>query len=112
MWALGTPPTPPSSERSVPVPEPKERVSVPTSSMGRTDRVVALRRGAFVTRDPRMTGDGLGNGLGLFLGTFEGEMCLSVADNDAWHTREDVDAYLGREGSKDKTVVFGGLNLR
>ncbi|KAH6883553.1 hypothetical protein B0T10DRAFT_580589, partial [Thelonectria olida] len=107
MWAMGTPATPHSSERPMPVPGPKAHASVSISSTGQTDRVVAPRQGALRAQNPWVTGEELGNGLGLFLGTFEGEMCLSAAYNDAWHTREDVNGYLRR----CKAVVFEGLGI-
>jgi hypothetical protein len=54
-----------------------------------------------------VTGEELGNGLGLFLGTFEAELCLSAAYNDAWHTEGKVREYLER----CKKVVFSGLGV-
>lgn len=47
-------------------------------------------------RDPWVTGEELGNGVGVFLGTHRGEMSLSAAYNDAWRGREEVLGYLGR----------------
>ncbi|KAH7176933.1 hypothetical protein EDB81DRAFT_773793 [Dactylonectria macrodidyma] len=104
MWAAGTPPLPPSP-RPLPVPPPKSQASVSISSMGRTDAIVPPRVGAFDVQNPWVTGEELGNGLGLFLGTFNGEMCLSAAYNDAWHTKSDIADYLDRCAE----VVFNGL---
>ncbi|KAM5343439.1 hypothetical protein ACJ41O_011976 [Fusarium nematophilum] len=106
LWGLGNPPLP-LSPRPLPVPPPKPHPSVSISSMGRTDAIVALKTGAFNARDPWVTGEELGNGLGLFLGTFDGELCLSAAYNDAWHTESDVDEYLKR----CKDVVFSASEL-
>ncbi|KAF5650186.1 uncharacterized protein FTJAE_609 [Fusarium tjaetaba] len=106
MFSQATPALP-SGPRPLPVPEPNAHPSVSISSMGRTDTIVALNTGAFEARDPWVTGEELGNGLGLFLGTFRGELCLSAAYNDAWHTEWDVKEYLER----CKDVVFSGLGI-
>ena len=75
--------------------------------MGRTDGIVFPETGAFSTRDPWVTGEELGNGLGLFLGTSRGELCLSAAYNDAWHTEADVERYLKR----CKDVVLSSFGI-
>ncbi|KAJ3525403.1 hypothetical protein NM208_g11654 [Fusarium decemcellulare] len=106
MWGLGTPPLP-LSPRPLPVPPPKAHPSVSISSMGRTDSIVAPENGAFSTFDPWVTGEELGNGLGLFLGTSRSELCLSAAYNDAWHMKDDVDQYL----KCCKEVVFWGFDI-
>ncbi|KAM0549464.1 hypothetical protein ACHAPJ_009450 [Fusarium lateritium] len=106
MFSQGTP-TLPASPRPLPVPPPKTYPSVSISSMGRTDAIVAPETGAFSTQDPWVTGEELGDGLGLFLGTSRGELCLSAAYNDAWHTEDDVREYLER----CKDVVFLGVGI-
>ncbi|KAF4497182.1 hypothetical protein FAGAP_6641 [Fusarium agapanthi] len=106
MFSQATPLLP-SGPRPLPVPEPNAHPSVSISSMGRTDAIVAPETGAFEARDPWVTGEELGNGLGLFLGTFRGELCLSAAYNEAWHTAVDVKEYLER----CKEVVFFGLGI-
>ncbi|CVL12099.1 hypothetical protein FPRO06_04757 [Fusarium proliferatum] len=106
MFSQATPSLP-SGPRPLPVPEPNAHPSVSISSMGRTDAIVAPETGAFEARDPWVTGEELGNGLGLFLGTFRGELCLSAAYNEAWHMETDVEEYLER----CKTVVFSGLGI-
>ncbi|EMT72508.1 hypothetical protein FOC4_g10001662 [Fusarium odoratissimum] len=106
MFSQATPSLP-SGPRPLPVPEPNAHPSVSISSMGRTDAIVAPEAGAFEARDPWVTGEELGNGLGLFLGTFQGELCLSAAYNDAWHTETDAKEYLER----CKDVVFSGLGI-
>ncbi|KAK2054948.1 hypothetical protein LY76DRAFT_596490 [Colletotrichum caudatum] len=98
----------PASPRPPPVPPPKAHPSVSISSMGRVDDIIAPGTGAIEARDPWVTGEELGNGLGLFLGTFRGELCLSAAYNDAWHTAPDVLDFLKR----CEDVVFGGLDLQ
>lgn len=76
--------------------------------MGRVEAIVTPEIKSISVRDPRVTGEELGNGLGLFLGTFRGELCLSAAYNDAWHTEGDVRGYL--DCCKD--VVFSGLGIQ
>ncbi|RGP71746.1 hypothetical protein FSPOR_3112 [Fusarium sporotrichioides] len=98
----------PSSPRPLPIPPPKAHPSVSISSMGRVEAIIAPETKSFSARDPWVTGEELGNGLGLFLGTFRGELCLSVAYNDAWHTEGDVRTYLER----CKEVVFLGLGVK
>ncbi|KAI1062825.1 hypothetical protein LB507_005602 [Fusarium sp. FIESC RH6] len=101
-------PTLPASPRPLPIPPPKAHPSVSISSMGRVESIIAPETKSFNANNPWVTGEELGNGLGLFLGTFRGEMELSAAYNDAWHTSEDVRGYLER----CKSVVFGGLGLK
>ncbi|KAF4963455.1 hypothetical protein FSARC_8552 [Fusarium sarcochroum] len=107
MFSQATP-TLPASPKPLPVPPPKAYPSVSISSMGRTDAIVAPETGAFSARDPWVTGEELGNGLGLFLGTSQGELCLSAAYNDAWHTEDDVKQYLER----CKDAVFFGVGIK
>ncbi|EKJ75828.1 hypothetical protein FPSE_04008 [Fusarium pseudograminearum CS3096] len=106
MFAQGTPDLPPSP-RPLPIPPPKAHPSVSISSMGCVEAIIAPETKAFSARDPWVTGEELGNGLGLFLGTFRGELCLSAAYNDAWHAEGDVRTYLER----CKEVVFLGLGM-
>lgn len=106
MWAAGTPNLP-TTPRPFPVPPPKKHASVSLSSIGLVDSIVASRIGAFRVRNPWVTGEELGNGLGLFLGTFDGELCLSAAYNEAWHGEAEVAEYLGR----CKAVVFDCLEM-
>ncbi|KAL0934118.1 uncharacterized protein CTRU02_210917 [Colletotrichum truncatum] len=106
IWAAGIPPVP-LEPRPLPVPPPKEHPSVSISSMGRVDSIIAPKAGAFEAHNPWVTGEELCNGLGLFLGTFRDELCLSAAYNDAWHTEEDVLDFLRR----CEEVVFRGFNI-
>ncbi|KAF4944167.1 hypothetical protein FGADI_12880 [Fusarium gaditjirri] len=106
MFSQATPALP-GGPRPLPVPGPNAHPSVSISSMGRTDAVVAPETGALEARDPWVTGEELGNGLGLFLGTFQGELCLSAAYNDAWHTETEVKEYLER----CKGAVSSGLGI-
>ncbi|OLN97793.1 hypothetical protein CCHL11_02514 [Colletotrichum chlorophyti] len=106
IWAAGTPPVP-THPRPLPVPPPKTHPSVSISSMGRVDSIIAPKTGAIEVHDPWVTGEELGNGLGVFLGTFRDELCLSAAYNDAWHTEADVFDFLKR----CKDVVFRGFGI-
>ncbi|KAM0274300.1 hypothetical protein ACHAQH_007974 [Verticillium albo-atrum] len=106
LWAMGTPDLP-LTPRPLPVPGPNTHPSVSISSMGRVDTIVSPKSGAFEVHDAWVTGEELGTGLGMFLGSFNGRMCLSAAYNDAWHEEADVSSFLQR--SKD--VVWAGLDL-
>lgn len=86
-----------------PVPKPNEKPSVSISSMGLIDRIVDARVGRVRVDNPWVTGEELGTGLGLFLGTFKGELELSAAYNDAWHDKEEVEGFL----SRCEEIVFG-----
>ena len=94
-WALSTPPYPPGPE--VPeIPSPNEAPSVSISSLGIIDKIISPSQGIFELYDPWVTGEELGTGLGLFLGTFRGAMCLSIAYNDAWHTEGEATNFINR----------------
>lgn len=54
------------------------------------DKIIQPRRSVFELDDPWVTGEELGTGLGLFLGTFKGELFFSVAYNDARHNIEEA----------------------
>ncbi|KAK2024753.1 hypothetical protein LX32DRAFT_84755 [Colletotrichum zoysiae] len=107
IWAAAVPDVP-ASPRPPPVPPPKAHPSVSVSSMGRVDGIIAPETGPIGAHDPWVTGEELGNGLGLFLGTFRGELCLSAAYNDAWHAAPNVLDFLKR----CEDVVFSGLGLQ
>ncbi|KAI9035133.1 uncharacterized protein KD926_004484 [Aspergillus affinis] len=107
-WAKGTPPYPEPDEYPVPpVPGPNESPSVSISSMGVIDNIIALTRGVFQLSDPWVTGEELGTGLGVFLGTFRGRLALSAAYNDAWHNKEEAVDFL----TQCNEVVCRGLGL-
>ncbi|CCF37048.1 hypothetical protein CH063_08472 [Colletotrichum higginsianum] len=106
IWAASVPDLP-TSPRPLTVPPPKAHPSVSISSMGRVDSIIAPKTGAIEAYDPWVTGEELGNGLGLFLGTFRDELCLSAAYNDAWHTEANVLNFLKR----CEDVVLHGFGL-
>ncbi|KAK4173219.1 hypothetical protein QBC36DRAFT_336253 [Triangularia setosa] len=110
IWSAATPSLPlPQSENdewNVPVPLPNSKPSVSISSMGLIDKLIASRVDDIEVHNPWVTGEELGTGLGLFLGTFRGEMELSAAFNEAWHTVEEVSGFLDR----CEEIVFGWVD--
>ncbi|PLB53817.1 hypothetical protein P170DRAFT_469305 [Aspergillus steynii IBT 23096] len=107
-WAKGTPPYPDPKDGAVPpVPKPDASPSVSISSMGVIDRIITPTQGVFELSDPWVTGEELGTGLGVFLGTFRGQLALSAAYNDAWHERNEAVDFLTRCNE----VVWRGLGL-
>ncbi|KAK3334381.1 hypothetical protein B0H65DRAFT_504061 [Neurospora tetraspora] len=105
-WAEHTPLLPEGvlkGEEKMEVPKPKKVPSVSISSMGVVDRIVKREhslglggegRGKLEVHRPWVTGEELTNGLGVFLGKFDGVLCLSCAYNEAWHIKGDVDDFL------------------
>lgn len=89
------------------VPPPNLSPSVSLSSMGVVDKIISPQHGPFKINTPWVTGVELGTGLGVFLGTWEGSLCLSAAYNDAWHDREEVEGFLKHV----QGVVWKGLGL-
>ncbi|KAF7591071.1 hypothetical protein BBP40_002033, partial [Aspergillus hancockii] len=94
-WEMGTRPYP-SDDVTPPVPKPNQTPSASISSMGNLDKVISRAHGAFQLDNPWVTGEELGTGLGLFLGTFKGQLTVSAAYNDAWHDRDEVIMFLWR----------------
>lgn len=79
-----------------PLPPNNETPSVSISSMGRVDDLITPQRGTFSMHDAWVTGEELGTGLGAFLGTFRGEMTFSVAYNEAFHGKEEIEKFSKR----------------
>ncbi|KAL3468859.1 hypothetical protein BJX99DRAFT_268966 [Aspergillus californicus] len=94
-WNMATIPYP-GDGKTLPVPPRNESPSVSISSMGVLDKVISHTYGLFEVEDPWVTGEELGTGLGLFLGSWKGGITLSAAYNDAWHDREEVLEILER----------------
>jgi hypothetical protein len=82
------------ASHEVSIPNPDMSPSVSLSSMGVVDKIIQPQHGPFKVDKPWVTGEELSTGLGVFLSTWEGKLQLSVAYNDAWHTMEEVDAYV------------------
>lgn len=108
IWADATPSLPLARGGApLPVPAPNSSPSVSISSMGVIDRLIqpvweegedgegSGTRVRVSVDGPWVTGEELGNGLGVFLGTFRGRMEVSAAFNAAWHTGEEVEGFLG-----------------
>jgi len=85
-----------TAENPAPLPANNGAPSVSISSMGRVDDLIAAKHGALRVQDPWVTGEELGTGLGAFLGTFDGELHLSAAYNEAFHEKQEVEAFLAR----------------
>lgn len=110
IWSLGTPHLHIPGRKNpldTPVPAPNTSPSVSISSMGVLDKVITPQHGAFNAKDPWVTGEELGTGIGLFLATWEGRLQLSAAYNEAWHDREEVRGFL--EGCSG--IAWKGLGL-
>ncbi|KAJ5351253.1 hypothetical protein N7452_000227 [Penicillium brevicompactum] len=103
-WQLSTPPYPPGLE-DPPIPPPNERPSASISSLGVIDSIITPTNGKFEVNDPWVSGEELGTGLGIFLGTYRGILGLSAAYNDAWHNEVDVREFL----HKCHSVVVNNL---
>ncbi|KAF9890972.1 hypothetical protein FE257_005229 [Aspergillus nanangensis] len=98
-WAMSTLPYP-SDGKTPTIPARNETPSVSISSMGVIDRIIRQSHGKFDLEEPWVTGEELGTGLGLFLGTWKGRLTLSAAYNDAWHDKGDVLEFLDRCNQK------------
>lgn len=92
-------------DRPIPAPNPSPSVSI--SSMGKLDSIIAPQHGAFTAKQPWVTGEELGTGIGVFLGTWQGNLQLSAAYNEAWHDREEVRGFL----ESCCEIVWRGLGL-
>jgi hypothetical protein len=110
FWSMAIPHiSSPTSKWSLkrPVPAPNQSLSVSISSMGRLDNIFAPQHGSFSARNPWVTGEQLGTGIGVFLGAWQGQLQLSAAYNEAWHDREEMQRFL--EGYC--AIVWKGLGL-
>jgi hypothetical protein len=94
--ALKTPPYPAGSYSIGPpqVPAPNMLPSVSMSSFGVMENFINPEHGAFKVYNPWVTGEELGTGLGVYLGTWKGQLCISAAYNDAWHDESETVEYL------------------
>lgn len=75
--------------------------------MGRIDDIIPPQTGVLRVYEPWVTGEELRNGLGLFLGTHRGVLCLSAAYNDAWHDEHEAAEFLKR----CQDIVFKGFEM-
>ncbi|PYI04614.1 hypothetical protein BO78DRAFT_449233 [Aspergillus sclerotiicarbonarius CBS 121057] len=93
FWAMSTIPYPVDGTTHG-IPPRNDAPSVSISSMGVLDKVIRHEHGPFQLNDPWVTGEELGTGIGLFLGTWKGVLTLSAAYNDAWHDKGEVMDFL------------------
>ncbi|KAK0390709.1 hypothetical protein NLU13_0212 [Sarocladium strictum] len=107
LWKNITKPSSAYKNRPCPIPPPDESPSVSISSMGELDRVIPPDQGVVRVYDPWVTGEELRSGLGLFLGTYRGELCLSAVYNEAWQSEEGTREFL----EACKRIVLGGLGI-
>lgn len=100
-----TPPYPELKQHEIPSLNPNPSVSI--SSMGVIDNIIRPEEHApfQVGGPPWVMGDEYSTGVGLFLGTWKGEMSLSAGFNEAFHEMEDVVGFL----EKVRDVVTRGL---
>ncbi|KAE8156378.1 hypothetical protein BDV40DRAFT_309690 [Aspergillus tamarii] len=94
-WKMSTIPYP-ADGGTPPVPSRNDNPSVSISSMGVLDKVIRPTHGPFQLDNPWVTGEELGTGFGVFLGTWKGRLTLSTAYNDAWHDKEEAMTFLDR----------------
>jgi hypothetical protein len=106
FWAMSISPYPGPDPPAIPARN--ETPSASISSMGVLDKVIRHNYGIFSVYNPWVTGEELGTGLGLFLGTWKGRLTLSAAYNDAWHGKEEVLDVLNRCNN----IAFQGLGIR
>lgn len=78
----------------VPGPPPSPTPGVTLSSLGRIDDIIPPTIGCLRVSKPWITGEEMGNGCGLFLTSYQGEMTLTAAYNDAWQDKEDIQGLL------------------
>ncbi|KAH7400347.1 hypothetical protein BKA64DRAFT_671682 [Cadophora sp. MPI-SDFR-AT-0126] len=89
------------------VPAPNQSPSVSLSSMGIVDRIVQSKQGAFEVIDPWVMGAEYSTGIGTFLESWNGVLCLSAGFNEAFHSKAEVLDFLMRV----KRVVIEGLEV-
>jgi hypothetical protein len=104
LFASSTPPYP---EEPCSVPPPKMSPSVSLSSMGVIDKIIQPEYGSLEVEEPWVIGAEYSTGLGLFLGTWKGVLCLSSAYNEAFHSRDEVVSFLQRVNK----IVLEGLKV-
>ena len=92
----------------VSVPPPNMAPSVSLSSMGIVDKIIRPKYETFEVEEPWVIGAEYSTGLGLFLGTWNGVLCLSAGYNEAFHSKEDAMSFLQRVNN----VVLEGLEVK
>jgi hypothetical protein len=106
---LSTVPTvlaPPSyAETILPVPPPDANRTVSLSSLGLIDSLLKPKHGPFEIGNPWVLGAEYGTGLGVFFGTFAGEIHVWAGYNEAFHVESDVKEYLELVGRLAVEIV-------
>jgi len=92
---------------SAEIPAPNQSPSVSLSSMGIVDRIVQPQQGPFEVMEPWVMGAEYSTGIGAFLGSWNGMLCLSAGYNEAFHLEAEVLEFLERV----KGVVIEGLEV-
>ena len=82
------------SEDHPPIPIPAGNRTVSLSSLGLIDAVFKPNHGLLHIHSPSVIGAEYGTGLGVFLGTFVGEIHVWAGYNEAFHEETDVKEYL------------------
>lgn len=95
-YAAITPSYPTSSSPPADVPPPNLRPSVSISGLGVIDEIVEPRHGPFRLENPWVAADEYSTGVGVFLATWKGRMCLSAGYNEAYHGEGQVLGFLER----------------
>lgn len=124
IWSDWTPVLPEAvlkGEEKMEVPKPKEVPSISISSMGVVDKMVQKahdlgmggegengKEGKLEVHRPWVTGEELSNGLGVFLGTFNGVLELSCAYNETWQAKDEVEDFLWDVEALVRSWVGGG----
>lgn len=107
VWANYIPSVTFDTAEPPPIPLPNKNPSVSISSLGVVDKIISPERGPLQIHNPWVTGEELGTGLGLFLGTFRGQLSLSAAFNEAWHDASVITDFL----KLCNDIVWAGLGL-
>ncbi|CZT47884.1 uncharacterized protein RSE6_08507 [Rhynchosporium secalis] len=89
------------------IPAPNQSPSVSLSSVGIVDRIVQPKQGPFEILEPWVVGAEYSTGIGAFLGTWNGALCLSAGYNEAFHSKAKVLDFL----ESVKRIVLDGLEL-
>ncbi|CZS94820.1 uncharacterized protein RCO7_06536 [Rhynchosporium graminicola] len=89
------------------IPAPNQSPSVSLSSEGIVDRIVQPKQGSFEILEPWVVGAEYSTGIGAFLGTWNGALCLSAGYNEAFHSKAKVLDFL----ESVKRIVLDGLEL-
>ncbi|KAG4430205.1 hypothetical protein IFR05_014307 [Cadophora sp. M221] len=99
--------TPAYPDKLCEVPSPNQSPSVSLSSMGIIDRIVQPKQGPFEVTEPWVIGAEYSTGIGAFLGTWNGVLCLSAVYNEAFHSKAEVLDIL----ESVKRIVIEGLEV-